>query len=292
MSEEEYEWYSKEEVDKIILGEKEKRLVSLRINRLKANQEEIMNVLDNHFIEYQRVSWYPDALIILNKKEADIEKLDIYKDGKIYLQSLSSMIPPLVLGAKPLESVLDMTSAPGGKTSEIAALQNNQVLITAVEKNKIRAERLKYNLEKLGVKKTTVVVKDARELDNNFKFDKILLDAPCSGSGTLRIIDGKIIDNFSFELIKKVENWQIELLRKAISLVNIGGIIVYSTCSILNRENEDIVKEFINEGLVEVLDIEEFNEDLFRNSTINGALKILPDKFYEGFFVVKLKRIK
>ena len=109
------------------------------------------------------------------------------------------MLPPIILEPKEGENILDMAAAPGGKTTQMAALTNNKAFITAVEKNKIRAERLKYNLQKQGVGCVNVMLEDARKLSDFFSFDKILLDAPCSGSGTMSIFD----KNFNEELIKR-----------------------------------------------------------------------------------------
>ena len=97
------------------------------------------------------------------------------------------MIPPIVLSPKEDENILDMAAAPGGKTTQIASISENKAMITACEKNKIRAERLKYNLQKQGVTCANVMIEDARKLSDFFSFDKILLDAPCSGSGTTNI---------------------------------------------------------------------------------------------------------
>ena len=95
------------------------------------------------------------------------------------------MIPPLVLAPRQGETVLDMAAAPGGKTTQMAALSGNAALITACEKNRIRAERMQFNLQRQGATRVSVMVEDARRLDDLFSFDRILLDAPCSGSGTI-----------------------------------------------------------------------------------------------------------
>ena len=284
--------YNEEDIKLVIDGLKTKRVVSIRINTLKSSYEEVLNILDNEKIEYKRVSWYNEALIILNKTEEDLRKLAIYQEGKIYLQSLSSMLPVLVLEPIEGESILDMTASPGGKTSEIAALTNNKAIITAVEKNKIRYERLQYNLNKLGVKKCVTLNKDARLLDNNFSFDKILLDAPCSGSGTIRIINDKIDNNFNMELINKVNILQNDLIMKALDLLKVGGILVYSTCSILKRENEEIVQNLLNTNKVEMVDItNDFSDIKKLPSKYKELITVLPNKEYEGFFVAKFKKI-
>ena len=124
--------YGESLTNKIIEGYNKKRLLTLRVNSIKSNIKEIKEVLDKLNIKYESVSWYEDALVI-NGDIKDITELDIYKNGLIYVQSLSSMLPPLVLNPMANENILDMTAAPGSKTTQIAALSNNTALITAVE---------------------------------------------------------------------------------------------------------------------------------------------------------------
>ena len=138
--------YGKELTSEILNGYNKKRPTTLRINTIKTNKENIKNILEKQNIKYENVSWYEDALILENEK--NIRELDIYKSGEIYIQSLSSMIPPIVLEPK-REKILDMAASPGGKTTEIYNLSKSEALITAVEKNPIRAQRLKYNLNNL-----------------------------------------------------------------------------------------------------------------------------------------------
>ena len=165
--------YSQEEVIRILEGYKTKRILSFRVNTIKTTAEEIEQELIKNEIKYERVKWSKDAFIVLNKKENEIQEMDIYKNGKIYLQSLSSMLPPIVLNPMPKNDILDMTAAPGGKTTQIAALSNNEANITACEINKIRVERLKYNLDKQGASSVFVMLEDARNIDNFFSFDQI-----------------------------------------------------------------------------------------------------------------------
>ena len=177
--------YNEEYLELITKGYNIDRPVTLRINNLKTTKEEVLNTFKDNNIEYEEVEWYENALIIKNVKEDIITKLDIYEKGYIYLQSLSSMLPPLFMNLKENSQILDMAAAPGGKTTEMAAISNNTIMITATEKNKIRSDRLKYNIEKQGAKKVQILNEDARNLNEYFIFDEILLDAPCSGSGTL-----------------------------------------------------------------------------------------------------------
>lgn len=279
-----YTEYGRDIANRIINGYGS-RYTTVRINNL--HNTDVIKELNANLIKYKNVSWYDKAIIIENDEK--IKELDIYKNGDIYLQSLSSMLPPLILNPQENEQILDMTAAPGSKTSEIAALANNEVMITAVEKNKKRLERLKYNLDKLGVKKCQVIQADARHLDDYYSFDKILLDAPCSGSGTL-----ENSNDFDEELYKRINLVQKELIEKAVKLLKVGGELVYSTCSILQAENEDIINYILDKySNIELLDIDkvEYKEIELLPSPIKESMKVLPSKYYEGFFVCKLKKI-
>ena len=285
--------YGDEITKKIIQGLNSKRVVTLRVNTLKTNIEKIKENLNNNKIQFNEVLWYKDALIINNVNEKIIQELEIYKNGEIYLQSLSSMIPAIILNPKENENILDMTAAPGGKTTQMSALSNNNALITASEKNKIRLERLKYNIEKQGAKGINILNEDSRKLSNYFSFDKILLDAPCSGSGTLNLNDEKINRYFNEELVQKSQKIQCELLKKALTILKPNCEMVYSTCSILKEENENNLLKVLNKN-VEIVPI---NEEIFEGvpllpSNINGTLTVCPNEFYEGFFIAKLRKLR
>ena len=288
------EQYGEEITKRIIEGYSKKRKVTLRVNTLKSNLEKIEKELINEGIEYERVSWNEEALIINNVREKEIQHLEIYKKGEIYLQSLSSMLPPLILEPEEGSDILDMAAAPGGKTTQIAAIVNNKASITACEMNIIRAERLKYNIEKQGATCIYVMVTDARKIDNFFSFDKILLDAPCSGSGTLEINNQDLENTFTEKLIKKSTSSQLALLKKAINILKPGKEMVYSTCSILKEENEEIVGKVLSNVNAEIVPIE-FNgmKDLpLLPTTLEGTLCVQPNELYEGFFIAKIRKIK
>jgi len=197
------------------------------------------------------------------------------------------MLPPIIIEPKEGENILDMAAAPGGKTTQMAAITNNKAFITAVEKNKIRAERLKYNLKKQGVGCVNVMLEDARKLSDFFSFDKILLDAPCSGSGTMSIFD----KNFNEELIKRSSKIQEELLKKALKILKPGGEMVYSTCSILKQENEEILEKVLIKANAEIEPIN-LTEIVTLPSKIEGTITVCPTENYEGFFVAKIRKLK
>ena len=162
-----------------------RRPVTLRANTLRSDAETVKAALNAAGITCEQQGWYPDAFVLPQVREDAVQALPEYEAGCMYLQSLSSMMPALVLAPRKGESVLDMAAAPGGKTTQMAALSGNGALITACEKNKIRAERLQFNLERQGASRVNVMCTDARQLSDLFRFDKVLLDAPCTGSGTI-----------------------------------------------------------------------------------------------------------
>lgn len=278
--------YGQETTKKIIKGYV-KKVVTIRVNTIKANKQEIIDKLKNVQIEFDEIEYNNNALIIRNKNEEDLRKLDMYENGEIYMQSLSSMLPPIVLEPKEKENILDMTAAPGGKTTQMSAMTDNKSYITACEKNKIRAERLKYNLQKQGAKMVNVMQEDARKLSDYFSFDKILLDAPCSGSGTENVLNAK----FTEELIERSVKTQEELLKKALKILKPGGEMVYSTCSILKQENENLLKKFLKKSKIEIVPIDLPDEIPMLPTTLEGTVCVCPTEIYEGFFVAKIKKL-
>lgn len=284
--------YGKELTKNIVEGYSTNRCVTLRVNTLKSNIVKIKDILASLNIKYREVIWSKEAFILEEIDEAEIRKLSIYKNGEVYLQSLSSMLPAIILDPKPNENILDMAAAPGGKTTQMANLSENMALITACEKNKIRAERLKYNIDKQGANKINVLIEDARNLDSYFSFDKILLDAPCSGSGTINISNEKLEKIFTEELINRSVKTQYELLKKAISILKLGHEMVYSTCSILEEENEKNIEKILRNSNMEIVPIDEnlFKEANLLPTKIKGTIIVAPNELFEGFFITKLRK--
>ncbi len=273
-------------LSKIVQGYQKKK-TSFRVNHLKATMVEVEECLTKAHMTYEKIEFL-DAFLLKNET-AEIQKLSLYQEGKIYLQSISSMLPVLFLDPKPQESILDMAAAPGGKTTQIASLTKDRALLTACEKNRGRLERLKYNIQKQGVTRITILKEDARSLDEFFSFDKILLDAPCSGSGTIILEDPSTTKYLSEELVLRSSKTQLELLRKAVSLLKKDGILIYSTCSILEEENEKNIEEILKDGQVELVPIDDSHLELLPTK-VKGTLVLLPTDVQEGFFVAKLRK--
>ena len=285
--EELYENYSPIEVDNILIGMNQDRYTTLRVNTLKYDIHSLMNYFKEKNIKFERVPWYKDALIIKNAKEKDIQKLDIYEKGYIYLQSLSSMVPPIVLNPKPSESVLDVAAAPGSKTTQLAAIMDNKGKILANELDKIRFERLKYNIDSQGATMVETINKRGEVLGTIYEeqFDKVLLDTPCSGEGRFIATSAATYRNWSEKTVKDLVKLQKKLIQSAAKALKPRGELVSSTCTINKHENEEIIEYAINELGLKLINIDLEIKDAIRIK--EKAIKILPSKTMEGFFIAK-----
>ena len=283
----------------LILNGCRARRTTLRANALKATPEAVAACLEEAGIAHERVAWYPDAFVLAPGVQArDVWALPLYEQGGLYLQSLSSMLPALALGPKAGLDVLDMCAAPGGKTTQMAALTGGRAHITACEMHMPRAEKLRFNLERQGVTNVNVMQVDARRLDDFFRFDEILLDAPCSGSGTLDEADPKLAKRFTPQLVSKSQASQKALHKKALSLLKPGGTLVYSTCSVLEGENEQVVCQALaaagKMGTYELRAIRAFEGDPalpLLPTTLDGTVCLRPTELFEGFFMAKIARL-
>ncbi len=276
------------EAARIEAGYRFLRPVTLRVNTLRASAESVMEELKRQNISFQRVPWYGDAFVLSGAREGELKRLSFFERGEIYLQSLSSMLPPLLIKPQAGETILDMTAAPGGKTTQLAALSGGKSLITACEKDKIRFDRLKYNLEKQGAVRVHAMQTDATKLDDFFRFDKILLDAPCSGSGTLAPNEPiKITEKLLVACLKMQE----ALLTKALKLLKKDGTLVYSTCSVLKQENEELLDRVLPKFGARLLPFDEpFLQDLPRLQGGARAVTVCPNELFEGFFLAKITK--
>lgn len=287
------EQYGEETVCRILSGYHARRPVTLRINTLKGDLSGTRTALAEAGISFETVPYSPEALILKDVREDAVQKLPLYEEGKIYLQSLSSMLPPILLAPQPGETILDMAAAPGGKTTQMAALTGGKAQITACEMHPIRADRLKFNLSRQGASGVFVMVTDARQLDDFFSFDRILLDAPCTGTGTILFSGSNAGVRLTKAYLQKTVKTQEALLRKALKLLKPGHEMVYSTCSILSDENESLLKRVLPSAKAELLPIDTgfLPETALLPVKLPGALCVCPTDLYEGFFVAKLRKL-
>lgn len=293
-----YEMFSPGVVDKILVGMGTQRETTLRVNTLQYDIQELMKYFKEKNIKFERVPWYKDGIVLKNANEKDIQRLDIYERGYLYLQSLSSMVPPVVLNPKPGESVLDLTAAPGSKTTQMAALMENKGYILANELDKIRCERLKYNIENQNAKIVEAINGRGEKIgeQNENKFDKVLLDAPCSGEGRFLMDSPQTYRNWNVREVTKLASLQKKLFQSAYKALKPQGTMVYSTCTLNKQENEEVLEWAIKEMKLKILDIGiEIREAIpafveGKDVSISKAIRILPSKGMEGFFVCKLKK--
>ena len=291
-----YNTFSSKIADKILTGMYEKRYTTLRVNTIKYNIEDLIAVLKKENIEFERVEWYENALIIKNVNERKLQELEIYKNGYIYIQSLSSMIPPLVLNPKRGDKVLDLTAAPGSKTTQMSAMMENEGYILANELDTIRCQRLKYNVDMQGASIVEINNANGEIIGEKYPntFDKILLDVPCSGEGRFEIEDEKTYKNWSTKQVEELSQVQRKLFNSAIKALKPGGEMVYSTCTLNTKENEEILNWGLKNFKIRIEDI-----DLKLKNTTKGitkgfdnslkkAVRVLPNKYQEGFFVAKI----
>lgn len=283
--------YGEDVTARIVEGYAQRRMATLRVNRLKAEPNAVRGALAAAGIATEDVPWSGDALVLPEADERAVTALPLYARGEVYMQNLSSMLPPLLLGAQPGENVLDMAAAPGGKTTQIAALTGNGAMITACERNAARCERLRFNLERQGAQRVTVMNIDARQLDDLFAFDRILLDAPCSGSGTVQLCESSRA-RFDRETLARVGKTQEALLRKALRLLRPGHEMVYSTCSILAQENEALLRRVLPgaQGEIVPIDPAAFPGVPLLPTALTGTLCVMPDARYEGFFAARIRK--
>ena len=261
----------------------------LRVNRNHHSRDEWLALLNEAGLEGFTHPDYPDAVRLATP--APVHTLPGFAEGWVTVQDASAQGCMRYLQPENGERILDLCAAPGGKTTQIAALTGGGALITACERNKMRAERLEYNVKKQGASRVTVMNMDARQLDDFFAFDRVLLDAPCSGSGT--VTEGSR-GQFSREYLDRTVKMQKTLLDKAIRLLKPGHELVYSTCSILPQENEEQIRAFLEshpEYEIQPMGAE-LPEKLAAHENALGLQMFAHRDGTDGFYVCRMRRVK
>ncbi len=273
---------------------------SIRINTLKITSEELKKRLPEW--KFTKVPWCEIGFFMEHKKG---ERLDIgntteFQLGYYYGQEAASMIPPLVLNPKQNDIVLDMCAAPGSKTTQMAAMMENKGVLVANDVKGSRLASLGINLQRMGITNTIVTLMQGHWFRQP-RFNKILLDAPCSGTGNVRK-SPKIMLIWNPNGIKRLAGQQKSLINAAFNSLKKGGILVYSTCSIEPDENEGVIDFLL--GKHETAKLMEIKLNLKRadpilefegkkyNSEVKKCLRIWPQTNNTGgFFVTKIKKV-
>ncbi len=264
------------------------RRPTLRTNTIKATDDEIMAAFREAAIQFERVKQIPHAFAIKNRTGDDLRELPLAKDGKIYLQGLTSMLPPLILDPKPDAAILDLCAAPGSKTSQLAAMMNDRGAIVAYEQDSVRYQKLLNTLRIQGATNVETRMVDATLISHEYPetFDNILADVPCSAEGRINLNEPRSYRYWNEKNIVAHAKLQRRLLRSAVAMLKAGGTLVYSTCTLAPEENEEMIAWLVAE--FPVMRPVPIALPFPSRKGPHNEVTILPSKDVEGFFVAKL----
>ncbi len=270
--------YTNDEIEQIAKYSNTKPKITIRINSIKTNKEEFIKKLQERNISYEETSM-PYFIHIKNVK--NISKIDLFEQGLFTVQDIGAGNISKMLAPKSKETVLDICSAPGGKTTHMAEIMKNSGTIIACDIYKHRLKLVEENYKRLGINIIETKQMDATILEKEFigKFDKILLDVPCLGIGVMKR-KPDIKWQRKKEDIEEITQIQEKILTTSLNYLKENGELVYSTCSILKKENEDLVNKTLNK----------INEKQKLQFELVEKKKILPNENTDGFFFCKIKK--
>lgn len=282
------------------------RPTSFRVNTLKTTEPELVSGLRADGFLLNRIGWRSGTYCVPPDQRRALTESNVFSEGLIYIQDLSSMLAPMILDPKPGERVLDLAAAPGGKTLQIAMMMENRGELSAVESVKGRFFRLKANLQRGGATMVRTYLKDGRSVGAKVpeRFDRVLLDAPCSSEARFNSNDPKSWFHWSLKKVQESARKQKRLLDSAIRSLKPGGTLVYCTCSFSPEENEQAVDSQIRRygSAIAVLPIElplnNLQPGLLQwgkrtyNDQLRHAVRVLPDTEMRGFFLCRIIRCR
>lgn len=263
--------------------------VSVRVNEIKTNYDEVFEELESLEYEIEEGVVCPEAISIKGGKS--IENNPLFKDGKITVQDESAMTIAPLLELEEGMTVIDLCSAPGGKTTHIAEILQNTGKVLAFDIHESKLGLIKENCERLGITNVDVNINDATKLNSELieSSDRILIDVPCSGIGIIRK-KPEIKWNKTRSDLRQIIPIQREIMENAWQYLKNGGIMIYSTCTLNKEENEENIEWFVNnhkDCTVKKIFIGK-QDNLVYNR--NGSLTIMPNESMDGFFVAKLEK--
>lgn len=276
--------YGSENLNQAIISLKKIPYLSVRVNKLKYSEEEFEEFLkekDIQIIKKVDSVYYVNSGLIINSKE--------FKEGKIIAQDASSYLAAKNLGVKPNDLVLDICAAPGGKTAVLAEEMKNKGEIIAIDIHQHKKKLIEENMKKLGIDIVKATVLDARNVNKQGrKFDKILVDVPCSGYGVIRK-KPEILYTKNRENVEELASLQLEILNSAADILKDGGELIYSTCTIISQENTENVEKFLNERKefkVKALNIPENVSGEY--DKLGGFSINYKEEIMDNFYIIKL----
>lgn len=279
------------------------RRQSVRFNPLRGNTAATMAELQSAGWQGEPFVWSPDCHTMASDP-AIVRDSQAATEGRAFIQNAASWLPVLALDPQPGDEILDVCAAPGGKTSHIAALAGNQAIITANDNSRPRLAKLRANLDRLGVTNTETTLFDATQIARKLEgrqFNKILLDAPCSGEGMMHLDRDKDFATWSVAHIKRLQQLQKKILVQAWHLLAPGGTLVYSTCTMAPEEDEAVVDYLLRtQPAAQILPVatdlpnrvpavQTWNGRQF-DQRLHSALRLAPHPLIEAFFVCKLTK--
>ncbi|CEN80069.1 RsmF rRNA methyltransferase first C-terminal domain-containing protein [Paraclostridium sordellii] len=265
----------KDEYEDFIKSYEEPKTTGLRVNTLKISKEDLINL---NLFKLNQIPWAEEGLYYDEKIDRP-GKNPLHEAGAYYLQEPSAMSVVPRADIKENDKVLDMCAAPGGKSTYILSKLNDTGLLVSNEINPIRIKALGENLERFGAKNCIITNTDSNNLRKVFNgyFDKVIIDAPCSGQGMFRK-DEVAIKDWSYEKVLECQSIQREIIRDGYDMLKNEGILVYSTCTFAKEENENIINEFIEEN---------------ENAKLIEMHRVWPHKVKgEGHFVAKIQKLE
>ena len=276
--------YGSENLNQAIISLKKIPYLSVRVNKLKYSEEEFEEFLkerDIQIIKKVDSVYYVNSGLIINSKE--------FKEGKIIAQDASSYLAAKNLGVKSDDLVLDICAAPGGKTAVLAEEMENKGEIIAIDIHQHKKKLIEENMKKLGIDIVKATVLDARNVNKQGrKFDKILVDVPCSGYGVIRK-KPEILYTKNRENVEELASLQLEILNSAADILKDGGELIYSTCTIISQENTENVEKFLNERKefkVKALNIPENVSGEY--DKLGGFSINYKEEIMDNFYIIKL----
>lgn len=281
--------YGEEDAIRILNGLNLTPKVTVRVNSLKGDFDEVFEELEEFGYNVEEGYICPEAISIKGGKSVENNK--VFNEGKITVQDESAMLVAPLLDITPNETVLDLCSAPGGKTTHIAELLENTGKVLAFDLHENKLGLIEENCKRLGIENVKLKEMDATKIDVNLigVGDKILLDVPCSGLGIIKR-KPEIKWNKTREDLKEIVKVQREIMENAWQYLKQGGTMVYSTCTLNKEENEQNIEWFLNKHKNCKLEkVFIGNGDNLRYE--NGMLTVLPNEYMDGFFIAKLKKI-
>jgi NOL1/NOP2/sun family putative RNA methylase len=281
--------------------------VTFRVNTLKSTPQQLEAKLTSANIAFETIMWdlLDGVYKIKSEDKQTLTQTSMFYDGELYIQNLSSMIPPLLLSPKPEETVLDLAAAPGGKTLMLAGMMKNTGWLSAVEMQRERFFRMCNNLKTQGVTNAHTYMTDGRSVGKKCPemFDRILLDAPCSSEARFKTHDPKSMSYWSIHKVKETSKLQQRMLLSAYDALKVGGRLVYSTCSFSPEENESPLNYLLKRHgeHLRTLPInlpfdniqkplEKWGKETY-DERIQNAVRILPTDTIDGFFICLLEKL-